>query len=83
MAATATCPATGYEHHAVAHSGGEYMRGMAHTNGIGSFRALLKRGYTGIFHHMSGKHFHRYVNAFAGRHNMGQDTLACLDRGLS
>ena len=70
----------GYEHHAVAHSVGEYVRGMAHTNGIESFWALLKRGYIGVFHHMSGKHLHRYVNEFAGRHNMGQDTLTCLDR---
>ena len=34
-------------HEAVAHSVGEYVRDMAHTNGMESFWSLLKRGYTG------------------------------------
>ena len=40
---------------------------MAHTNGIESFWALLKRGYHGTHHHISTKHLHRYVSEFAGR----------------
>ena len=37
---------------------------------------MLKRGYHGTFHHMSFKHLHRYVNEFAGRHNIrDKDTL--------
>ncbi len=35
----------GYTHKLVNHSVGEYVRDMAHTNGIESFWALLKRGY--------------------------------------
>ena len=31
---------------------------------------MLKRGYQGTFHWMSRKHLHRYVNEFAGRHNI-------------
>ena len=58
----------GYEHESVAHSAGEYVRGMAHTNGIESFWALLKRAYIGTFHHLSTKHLHRYVHEFATRH---------------
>ena len=58
-----------YEHEAVAHSAGEYVRGMAHTNGIESFWALLKRGYVGTYHQLSVKHLHRYVNEFSRRHN--------------
>jgi transposase-like protein len=59
----------GYNHETVNHSVGEYVRNQAHTNGIESFWALLKRGYIGIFHYMSAKHLHRYVNEFAIRHN--------------
>ena len=52
------------------HSVAEYVRGQAHTNGIESFWAVLKRGYQGTFHHMSVKHLPRYVTEFAGRHNI-------------
>ncbi len=54
---------------AVKHSVGEYVKGMAHTNGIESHWALLKRGYMGVYHRMSVQHLHRYVNEFSGRHN--------------
>ena len=58
-----------FEHEAVNHSVSEYVRGQAHTNGIESFWAALKRGYQGTFHHFSAKHMNRYVSEFAGRHN--------------
>ena len=63
-------------HEAVAHGVGEYVRGMAHTNGMESFWSLLKRGYVGIYHWMSSKHLDRYVTEFEGRHNnRPKDTL--------
>ena len=52
---------TGFKHQKVKHSVKEYVRGQAHTNGIESFWALLKRGYYGIYHHMSEKHLQRYA----------------------
>lgn len=62
----------GYKHEAVCHSVGEYVRAQAHTNGVESFWALLKRGYYGIYHNMSAKHLHRYVNEFSFRHDTAQ-----------
>ena len=56
-------------HEAVRHSVGEYVRGQAHTNGMESFWASLKRGYDGVYHQMSAKHLDRYVAEFEGRHN--------------
>ena len=62
---------SGYHHESVNHSLGEYVRGMAHTNGVESFWALLKRGYIGVFHQFSLKHLPRYIDEFEGRWNLG------------
>ena len=76
--------AQGYQHISVNHSVGEYVREMAHTNGIESFWALLKRGHYGIFHFMSAKHLHRYVNEFAFRQNTAQDgTMTFIDKTIA
>ena len=64
-------------HEVVRHTVGEYVRGMAHTNGVESFWSMLKRAHTGTFHKMSPKHLDRYVQEFAGKHNMrNSGTLA-------
>ena len=63
-------------HEAVKHSVSEYVRGMAHTNGMESFWSMLKRGHDGIYHKMSPKHLDRYVKEFTGRHNVREaDTI--------
>ena len=73
-------------HEAVKHSIGEYVRGQAHTNGMESFWAMLKRGYVGTYHQMSPEHLDRYVGEFEGRHNQRDlDTskqMAAMVRGL-
>ena len=61
---------------AVKHSVAEYVRGQAHTNGVESFWSMLKRAHKGTFHKLSAKHLQRYVNEFAGRHNIREmDTI--------
>ena len=59
-----------FDHEAVNHSVGEYVDGMAHTNGIESFWSMLKRAHKGTFHKISPKHLDRYVREFAGKHNI-------------
>lgn len=57
------------EHQAVKHSVGQFVEDQAHTNGIESFWAMLKRGYHGTYHKMSRKHLQRYIIEFQERHN--------------
>ena len=57
-------------HETVNHSVSEFVRGMAHTNGIESFWSMLKRAHKGTFHKISPKHLQRYVSEFAGKHNI-------------
>ena len=75
-----------FDHESVKHSVSEFVNGMAHTNGIESFWALLKRGYHGIYHKMSPKHLDRYVKEFAGRYNTRSndtiDQMRLMVRGM-
>ena len=76
----------GVRHRTVKHSVGEFVKGQAHTNGIESFWALLKRGYYGTYHKMSTQHLKRYVNEFCGRHNVRDadtaDQMGRLVKGM-
>jgi transposase-like protein len=56
-------------HEKVDHSIGEYVRGGAHTNTIESYFAIMKRGITGTFHHVSAQHLKRYLAEFDFRYN--------------
>ena len=65
--------------HTVKHNIGQYVDDLASVNGTESFWAMLKRGYYGVYHRMSPAHLQRYVDEFAGRHNMRAcDTLVQL-----
>jgi transposase-like protein len=57
------------QHSVVNHSIGEYVRGEVSTNTIESYFAILKRGITGTFHHVSPQHLKRYVGEFDFRYN--------------
>lgn len=69
-----------YVHETVAHGRGEYVRGDAHTNGIESVWAVLKRSITGTWHHVSPKHLERYVNEAAFRLNEGNCEIDTIER---
>ncbi len=85
-------PARGLPNHeSVKYSVSEYVNGQAHTNGVESFWAVLKRAYHGVYHQLSPKHLQRYVNQFAGKHNvrhmdtidqMGHVAAAMVDKRL-
>lgn len=63
-------------HESVCHSAGEYVREMAHTNGMEAFWSMLERAHKGTFHKFSKKHLDKYVTEFAGRHNIrNADTI--------
>ena len=49
-------------HLSVNHSAKEYVNGDAHTNGIESVWAVLKRGVYSTWHQVSEKHLGRYVD---------------------
>lgn len=61
-------------HEIVDHGTGEYVRGDVHTNTVEGWFALLKRGVTGTFHHVSEEHLDRYVDEFAFRYNRREMT---------
>ena len=69
-----------YQHQSVNHAANQYVNGMAHTNGIESVWAVLKRGLQGTFHQVSVKHLDRYVNEFAFRLNEGNCQVDTEDR---
>ena len=69
-----------FEHGTVNHSAKEFVNGMAHTNGIESVWAVMKRGYNGVYHNWSKKHMRAYVNEFAFRLNEGRCAVDTQDR---
>jgi transposase-like protein len=56
-------------HETVNHSGGEYVRGECHTNGVENVWSLFKRSIVGAYHQISEKHLDRYLDEFEFRFN--------------
>lgn len=69
-----------YDHRTVNHSAKEFVNGMAHTNGIESVWALLKRGFYGTYHQFSRKHLQRYVDEVSFRLNQGNCKVPTMTR---
>jgi transposase-like protein len=61
-----------WQHRAVNHSGGEYVRGDIHTNTIEGYFSIFKRGMKGIYQHCAKKHLHRYLAEFDFRYTNRQ-----------
>jgi hypothetical protein len=61
----------GQNRQSVSHSAKQFVDGMAHTNGVESVWAVLKRGFYGTYHHFSREHTQRYVDEFTFRLNEG------------
>jgi transposase-like protein len=69
-----------FKHMAVRHSAKQFVDGMAHTNGMESVWAVLKRGFYGVYHSFSVKHMQRYVDEFMFRLNEGKCANFTMDR---
>jgi transposase-like protein len=69
-----------YNHLEVNHSAKQFVDGMAHTNGIESVWAVLKRGFYGTYHNFGTKHIQRYIDEFTFRLNEGDCHIPSMDR---
>lgn len=57
-------------HGSVNHSAEEYVRAYFwHTNTVEGYFSILKRGITGVYHHVSAAHLHRYLAEFDYRYS--------------
>ena len=69
-----------FTHKVVTHSAKQFVDGMAHTNGIESVWALLKRGFYGVYHSFSAKHLQRYLDEVTARLHEGNVKIHTMDR---
>lgn len=56
-------------HQTVNHARDEYVRGDVYTNTAEGFFSLLKRGITGVYHHVGRGHLGRYCDEFSFRYD--------------
>lgn len=63
----------GYRHRRVNHSLGMYVVDGVSTNALESFWSNTKRGIDGVYHHVSRKYLHEYLNEYTFRFNHRKD----------
>ncbi|MFH1345145.1 MAG: IS1595 family transposase [Pseudomonadota bacterium] len=56
-------------HEMVDHGIGEYVRGDAYSNTVEGYFSILKRGTTGVYHHVNEAHLKRYLAEFDFHYN--------------
>ena len=65
-----------FDHASVKHSHFDYVKDDVHASGIEAPWSLLKRAHEEAFYKLSPKYLDRYVQEFAGRHNVRElDTM--------
>lgn len=74
-----------HSHETVVHSREQYVRSDVHTNTAEGFFANLKRGITGIYHHVGSQYLQQYLGEFDFRYNTrkisnGQRTIVRLGK---
>lgn len=73
----------GYQHQAVTHSAGEYVRQGAHMNGIESVWAVLWRSLLGVCHWVSTEHLSKYLNEVTFQLHEGNCQVDTIDHMIA
>ena len=73
----------GYRHLSVCHSAGQYVKHGAHTNGIESVWAVLRRSLHGVYHKVSTKHLSKYLDEATFRLHEGNCQVDTIDRMIA
>jgi transposase-like protein len=63
-----------FVHHRVLHRE-TYVDGHIHTNSVEGFWGMVKRGITGVYHHVGRNYLQHYINEFAFRYNHRKDGM--------
>ena len=58
-----------YDHRVINHSANEFVNGINHINTIEGFWSLFKRSLVGIYHFVTEKHLHKYLEMSCYRYN--------------
>ena len=69
----------GYWHRTVNHSLKVYARGSIHTQTIEGFWSQIKRGFRGVYRHVSPKYLQLYANEYAWRYSNRMSEINMFD----
>jgi transposase len=58
-----------YTHRRINHSSEGYVRGIVHTNSVEGFWSLIKRGISGVYHHVDRAYLQSYLDEYCFRYN--------------
>jgi transposase len=58
-----------FVHRRIKHSAGIYVRGDIHTNSVEGLWSLIKRGISGVYHHVDPAYLQSYLDEYCFRYN--------------